>query len=56
MLINALNAILIIIVKKILIKIIKDNACVKMDIMMIIKIIYADNALLIGKIIIKYNI
>ena len=47
-LINALNAILIIIELNILKEIIMDNAYARMDIMMIIKIVYVNNVLLFG--------
>ena len=46
--INALNAILLIIELNILMEILMDNAYARMDIMMIIKIVYANNVLLFG--------
>ena len=53
MLINALNAILIIIAYKILMEISMDNVYVRMVIMMIIKIINANNVLNFGYFIIN---
>ena len=47
--INALNAILQIIVSKNLMGILKDNAFAKMVIMMMAKIIYVSNVILVGK-------
>ena len=55
-LINVLNAILKIFAYKILMKIVMDNAFVKMVIMMIIKIVYVNHALHFGKIQLLINL
>ena len=52
-LINALNAIFLIIELNILMEILMDNADARMDIMMIIKIVYASNVLLFGNLFIN---
>ena len=51
MIVNALNAILIIFARNHLMEILMENAYVKKDITMIILIIYANNVLIFGNLI-----